>query len=112
MSAYPSPSEVFISEAVKHLTYKQKLIWEYTNYDKLTQDEIAKKMGISQPTVCGHLRAINRSIVKWCKSYKQTYKLLESQVKREEDTIGRDNGLREAYDARHKTPSRETSWKD
>lgn len=74
---HPTPEQLLIREAVKYLTPKQRKVWEYSNYDKLTQDEIAKKLKITQQAVTKHLQAIEKRIKKWCKSNMTAYKLLK-----------------------------------
>lgn len=79
---HPTPEVLLIREAVKYLTKKQRQVWEYHAYDKLTQDEIAKKLKISQPMVAQHVAAAERRIAKWCKSNMGAYELLKSDFAR------------------------------
>lgn len=79
-SEQPTVEELFIREAVKHLTSKQKQVWEYHNFDKLTQQEIGNKLGISQQAVMGHLRAINERIKKWCDYHQEVYDIIKDQL--------------------------------
>lgn len=81
-SEHPTPEMLLIREAVKYLTPKQRAVWEYHSYDKLTQDEIAKKLKISQQMVAQHVAAAERRIAKWCKSNMGAYELLKSDFER------------------------------
>ncbi len=38
---HPSPEQLLMRQALKYLTVKQRQVWEYYNYDRLSQDEIA-----------------------------------------------------------------------
>jgi DNA-directed RNA polymerase specialized sigma24 family protein len=78
---HPSVEQLFIREAVKHLTPKQRAVWEYWNYDRLTQDEIGEKLGISHQAVSGHIRAINDRIKKWCDYNQRVYDVIKEQMK-------------------------------
>lgn len=77
---HPTPEMLLIREAVKYLTPKQRKVWEYHTYDRLTQDEIAHKLKISQPMVAQHIQAAEKRIVKWCKSNMGAYKLLKTDL--------------------------------
>ncbi len=75
---HPTPEVLLIREAIKYLTPKQRKVWEYHAYDKLTQDEIAHKLKIGQPRVAKHIQAAEKRITKWCKSNMGAYELLKS----------------------------------
>lgn len=75
---HPTPELLLIREAVKYLTQKQRQVWEYHAYDKLTQEEIANKLSISRQMVQQHIQAAERRIAKWCKSNMGAYELLKS----------------------------------
>ena len=81
---HPSVEEMFIRQAVKYLTPKQRAVWEYHNYDRLTQDEIAEKLHISQPVVAKHIKAIEKRIAKWCKSNEGAYKMLKAEYRQKD----------------------------
>jgi len=78
-SEHPTVEQMFIRQAIKYLTAKQRAIWEYHNYDRLTQDEIAEKLHISQQAVQAHIHRIEKRIAKWCKSNMGAYKLLKTE---------------------------------
>ncbi len=80
----PTPEQLLLREAVKHLTKKQQYVWDLWNYDKLTQDEIGKKLGISQPAVAQRIKTIERKITKWVKSNMGAYELLKTDFERAE----------------------------
>ena len=79
----PSPEMMLMRQAAKYLTPKQRAIWEYHNFDRLTQDEIAEKVGISHQVVSKHIRAIEKKITKWVKSNWGAYELLKHDYRRE-----------------------------
>lgn len=102
---HPTVNELFAKEGVRHLTKKQRLIWEYMSLEGLTQDQIAIKLDISQPVVSKHLRAARVKMTKWFKNHENVYDtLLESLAPQIFDD--RDNGVREAKDRSSKTPVR------
>jgi len=74
---HPTPEQMLMRQAVKALTPKQKKVWEMHNYDRLTQDQIATKLGVSQSTIAEHIRAIEKRIAKWCKANMGAYELLK-----------------------------------
>ena len=78
-SEHPSPEQMMIRNAVKYLTPKQRKVWQLHNYDRLTQDEIGAKLGISHQTVAEHIKACEARITKWCNSNPILYKMLKGQ---------------------------------
>lgn len=84
-SEHSAPEVLLLREAVKYLTPKQRKVWEYHAYDKLTQDEIAQKVQTSRQMVQQHLQAAERRIAKWCKSNMGAYKLMQSSLEESEE---------------------------
>jgi len=82
-SEHPTPEQLFMREAAKHLTAKQKIVWEYHNYDRLTQDEIAIKLGISRTGVQHHIRASETRIQKWCEANISVYEMIKEALEKE-----------------------------
>ncbi len=78
-SEHPTVEQLFIAMAVKHLTKKQKKVWELHQYDRLTQDEIARKLGKARTTVLTQIRQAETRIKKWCAGHMETYELLKSK---------------------------------
>lgn len=78
---HPTIEQLFMREAIKHLTPKQKVIWDYHNFDKLTLQAIGKKVGISHQAVARHIEAAKTKIKKWMRMNKVVYELLKSQQK-------------------------------
>lgn len=76
---HPSVEEMFIRQAVKYLTFKQREIWAYWNYDRLTQDQIAEKLHMGQANVAHSIKAIERRIAKYCKENQAAYDLLKAE---------------------------------
>ena len=79
---HPKVEQLFIREAVKHLTPKQRVVWEYHNYDRLTQDEIGEKLGITHQAVSGHIRAAQDRIKKWCDYNQSVYDVIREQMEK------------------------------
>ena len=104
---HPTVEQLFIREATKCLTAKQRAVWEYHNYDRLTQEEIAEKLNKARTTIETQIGQCERAIAKWCKEHKDVYEMLKSQSSPKE-VPDRANGVREARDAKHQTPRRET----
>ena len=77
---HPTPEQLLLREALNVLSDKQRDIWELWNYDKLTQDEIAKKVKMHQPHVAREIKKIEAMIAKWVKSNIGAYKLLKSDL--------------------------------
>ena len=102
---HPTPEQLFLREAIKHLTLKQKAVWDLHSLDKLTQAQIGKKLGISQQAVDDHISASEARIAKWCKNNMAAYNMLKRELGPNE--VGElPNGAREAYGSGHKTPAR------
>lgn len=79
---HPTPEQIMVRQAVKYLTPKQKRVWELYNYDKLTQDEIAKKLGQKRTTIEGHIHRCEARIAKWCKMNMGAYNLIKTEMER------------------------------
>jgi RNA polymerase sigma factor (sigma-70 family) len=77
--------QLMIRQALKRLTTKQVQVWELWNYEKLTQDEIAEKLKISQPVVAKHIKAIEKKIVKYCQSHMQAYEAMKETEQRQDE---------------------------
>ncbi len=69
-SRHPSPEQLLLREALKRFTPKQKKIWEFHNYDRLTQDEIALKMKTSRQVIARHIKACEKKITKYVSMFK------------------------------------------
>jgi len=82
-SKHTTPEQLFLREAAKHLTPRQRVIWEYHNYDKLTQDQIGKGCHISHQAVQQHIKACEQRIEKWCKEHMWVYDMLKEQMEQE-----------------------------
>jgi RNA polymerase sigma factor (sigma-70 family) len=76
---HPTPEQLLVREATKYLTPKQKRVWALYNFDRLTQEEIGAKLGISQQMVTQHIQAIEKRIAKWVSSNMGAYKLLKGE---------------------------------
>jgi len=80
---HPRPEEVMIRQAVRYLTPKQRKVWHLYNYDRLTQDEIAIKLGKKRTTIETQIRQCEARIVKWCKSNMAAYNVIKQEVDKE-----------------------------
>lgn len=74
---HPSPEQSLLREAVKRLTPKQRRIWDLHNFDRLTQEEIGKRLKITHQMVAKHIKACEKKITKWIKSNMGAYELLK-----------------------------------
>ena len=79
----PRPEEVMIRQAVRYLTPIQRKVWHLYNYDRLTQDEIAIKLGKKRTTIETQIRQCEARIVRWCKSNMAAYNLIKQEVDKE-----------------------------
>jgi RNA polymerase sigma factor (sigma-70 family) len=80
---YPTPEQMLVRQATKYLTPKQKKVWEFHNFDRLTQDEIALKLGINQSTVARTIKACENRIAKYCRDNYGAYELLKRDYENE-----------------------------
>jgi len=77
---HPSLNQIFVKEAIRALTPKQKQVWEYLTYEKMTQDAIAHKLGLSQSVVCRHIKAAKKKMARWFKEHEGMYDLLKEHT--------------------------------
>lgn len=82
-SESPKPEQVMIRQAVRYLTPKQREVWNLYNYDKLTQDEIAQKLGKKRTTIETQVHQCEARIVKWCKMNMETYKMIKQEMEKD-----------------------------
>jgi predicted DNA-binding protein YlxM (UPF0122 family) len=106
-SEQPTPEQLFMRMSVECLTAKQKAVWEYHNFDRLTQEQIGAKLGITHQAVAKHITAAQTNMAKWCANNMKAYEMLVKQIGPREPK-DRPNGVRESRDAAHKTPVRNT----
>jgi DNA-binding CsgD family transcriptional regulator len=78
---HPTPEQLFIREAAKHLTAKQYNIWEYYTYDLLTKEEIGRKLGMDHTTVRDYIRRIEAKIAKWCAENQEVYNVIKESLR-------------------------------
>ena len=77
-NAYPTEEQAILRLAAdRALNEKQKKIWEYWNYDRLTQREIGIKMKLSRESVMQYIHTIEKKLAKWCKEHMEVYNLLK-----------------------------------
>ena len=75
---YPTAEEALFRLAIdKVLTLEQKKIWEYWNYDKLTQKKIADKLKSEQSLIAKKIKTIEKQLTQWCKEHMEVYNLLK-----------------------------------
>lgn len=78
----PTAEQAMLRQAIRYLTPKQRRVWELYNYDKLTQDEIGARLGITHQAVGKHLKAIEKRVAKWCASNMGAYKLIKQEMEK------------------------------
>lgn len=76
---HPTPEQLMIRQAIKLLTPKQQEVWEMWNFDRMTQDEIAERLGITRDAVKMRISGIEKKIVKYCRQRQEVYELLKEQ---------------------------------
>jgi len=75
---HPTPAQLLFRMAVDHaLMRDQKKIWQWHNYDKLTDTEIAKKLKVSRSAITQRLKVIKGLLIKYCREHMETYKVLK-----------------------------------
>jgi len=75
---HPTPEQILFRMAVeKALSNKQRKVWEYWNYDRLTQPEIAKKLRVKQQAVSQQIATIEKQLAKWIQEHAEVYKTLQ-----------------------------------
>lgn len=79
---HPLPEQLLMRQAVKEsLTTIQRNIWEMYNYDRLTQNEIAKRYSITQEAISQRIGTIERRLMKYCKEHKKLIKAINEASK-------------------------------
>jgi RNA polymerase sigma factor (sigma-70 family) len=73
----PNVEEMMIRMALEELTPRQRVIWELYNFDRFTQEEIAKKFGVRLRTIESTLTKITLKVAKWCKLNRGAYMLMK-----------------------------------
>jgi DNA-directed RNA polymerase specialized sigma24 family protein len=82
----PTIAETMFRMAVeKALTVKQREAWELFNYDRMTEEEIARKLRISRRSTRSRLDGAKYSIKMWCEANMHIYDLIKSQQQEESD---------------------------
>lgn len=79
-SECPKPEQVMMRQAARHLTPKQRVVWDLYNYDKLSQRAIAKKLGKRRTTIQTQIHQCEDRIARWCKANMETYKLIKQEI--------------------------------
>lgn len=75
---YPNAEEALFRMGIDRLlTPEQKQIWEYWNYDRLTQEEIASKTHSEQSLIAKKIKTIEKQLTKWCREHLEIYHLLQ-----------------------------------
>lgn len=82
-SEHPTPEQLLVREAAKHLTEKQRVVWELHIYDKLSERKIAARLGKSRTTIATQIRQCEARIEKWCKANMSAYRLIKQEMSRE-----------------------------
>lgn len=108
-SEQPTPEQLFIRMAAKHLTSIQKQVWQLHNYDRLTQDEIGQRLGKARTTIETQIKQCEQRIARWCKEHMDAYNALKVALEDNED-LDRANGMQEYQDAKHQTPIRRSEY--
>lgn len=83
---HPSIQQTMLKIALDTLTPKQKKLWDMYAYDRLTQEEIAEKLGIKRQSVAESITKIEAKVAKYVKHNRAAYMLLklEHQIMNED----------------------------
>jgi predicted DNA-binding protein YlxM (UPF0122 family) len=75
---HPKPEESLLRMAIeKTLMNKQRKVWEYYNYDRLTFVEIAKKLKVSKQAIEQQVNTIEKQLTKWVTEHRAVYEALK-----------------------------------
>jgi predicted DNA-binding protein YlxM (UPF0122 family) len=75
---HPKPEELLLRMAVeKGLMNRQRKVWEWYNYDRLSIVEIAKKLGITKQSAGEQIETIEKQLAKWVKEHSEVYEALK-----------------------------------
>lgn len=78
---HPTIQQTMFKMALESLTVKQKRLWDMYAYDRLTQEEIAGKLGIKQQTVEQSIKRVETKIAKYVRHNRAAYMLLKLEHK-------------------------------
>lgn len=81
----PTTEQIMVRQAIKYLTPKQRQVWDLYNYDRLTQDEIAHRLGKKRTTIETQIRQCEARIIKWCTANMEAYKLIKQEVEGDDE---------------------------
>lgn len=81
-NSHPTPEQLLMREALKILEPKQLKVWEMWNYNRLTQDEIAKEFKVSRQAIAKQIKVIEGLLAKWVKSNMGAYQLLKGDLEK------------------------------
>ncbi len=73
---HPTPEQLMIREAAKHLSPNRRKVWDMLNYDRMTHEEIAARLKISQQAVSSQVKTIEKQLTKWIQEHKEVYNML------------------------------------
>lgn len=75
---YPTAEESMLRLAMeKALMTKQRKVWEWYNYDRLTAVEIAKKLHVDPSSASRQIKTIEKQLQKWCADHMEAYNAIK-----------------------------------
>lgn len=80
-SEHPTPSQLLLRLAIENtLTGKQKRVWSYYNYDRMSLTDIALKLKVSKQAVNQQIKVIENKLKTFCEDHKKVHKLLTRET--------------------------------
>lgn len=86
---HPTPEQLLLRMAVERaLMNKQRKVWEWHNYDRLTAVEIAKKLKIDPSSAARQIKTIEKQLAKWCTDHKEVYDAIKEAETNDSENSG------------------------
>ena len=80
-SEHPTPLQLLLRLAIENvLSYQQRRVWAYYNYDRMSFTDIGKKLKISKQAVEQRIKVIERKLHLFCQEHRKVYKLLTKET--------------------------------
>src|ERR1700690_4676551 len=78
---HPSPEEALLKMAIeKALNKRQREVWELYAYDRLTFEELGKKLKINRSSALRRIQTIEKKLKKYCLEHKKVYDAINEAV--------------------------------
>jgi predicted DNA-binding protein YlxM (UPF0122 family) len=78
---HPTASQLLLRLAIDNtLTYKQKRVWNYYNYDRMSLTDIGLKMNVSKQAIDQQIKVIENRLKTFCDEHKKVHKILTRET--------------------------------